>query len=121
MPRWIVYEEETAARLSAAVPAAAAMERRPPPCRETDALAALLDDEDAGADAGAGRGPALALLPGSAPGEVLMVQRERKRPVPARAPGQPIAYEAAGFLGLHDEPVYAEEPPPRSWWQRLWG
>jgi len=32
------------------------------------------------------------------------------------------AYEATGFLGLHDSPVYEEEalPKPKRWWHRFW-
>ena len=42
-----------------------------------------------------------------------------RRPALAPANNDPVGFEASGFLGLSDEPVYVPGPPARKWWQKL--
>jgi len=47
----------------------------------------------------------------------------RKPPASVQLPKEKFAVRAGGFLGLHDEPVFEEEPPPakkQTWWRKLW-
>ena len=79
-----------------------------------------LGDEDATFSALlAAPGPAVALLP-VRPGETVIVTRRPLRAVTAPVP-PPRAFEATGFLGLHDEPIYDDQPvSPKTWWERFW-
>jgi hypothetical protein len=42
-----------------------------------------------------------------------------RRPALAPVNNDPVGFEASGFLGLSDEPVYVPERPARKWWQKL--
>ncbi|HKW25013.1 MAG TPA: hypothetical protein VJN48_04470 [Terriglobales bacterium] len=42
-----------------------------------------------------------------------------RRPALAAANNNLVGFEASGFLGLSDEPVYVPEPPARKWWQKI--
>ena len=42
-----------------------------------------------------------------------------RRPALAPANNDPVGFEASGFLGLSDEPVYVPEAPAKRWWQKL--
>ncbi len=42
-----------------------------------------------------------------------------RRPALAAANHEPVGFEASGFLGLSDEPVYAPQPQAKKWWQKL--
>jgi hypothetical protein len=64
-------------------------------------------------------GHAAALFP-ARHGETVIVTRRPLRAVSGAAP-PPRAYEATGFLGLGDEPIYDNQPEqPKTWWERLW-
>jgi hypothetical protein len=46
----------------------------------------------------------------------------RKPPASVQLPKE-IVVRAGGFLGLHDEPVFEEEPRPakkQTWWRKFW-
>src|SRR5687767_5008957 len=64
-------------------------------------------------------GAAVALLP-ARHGETVVVTRRPLRATRVEVE-PPCAFEATGFLGLHDEPIYDDEPvKPKSWWERFW-
>ncbi|HET7747910.1 MAG TPA: hypothetical protein VFK81_00935 [Terriglobales bacterium] len=42
-----------------------------------------------------------------------------RRPALAVADNEPVGFEASGFLGLSDEPVFVPGSPVRKWWQKL--
>jgi|GEM_PF-600713 len=63
--------------------------------------------------------PSLLILPSDAPGRVVLAHFQPK----AIAEEAPIRYQASGFLGLSDEPVYTQPSQPeletkKKWWQR---
>lgn len=101
MARWIAFDEESTATVAAQTQAAVSFQRG-------DALDAALTAEK----------PAVVLLPGDS-SNVLLLQ-VRRNPSALPAGDEPVAFEATGFLGLHDEPVFEEEPQQKKkWWQRL--
>jgi len=83
------------------------------------ALAAALERENAVAILPAGEGAAF----------LVTVRKRAPRPVAQAAPApldvarwqspEAVGYSAGGFLGLLDEPVYAEKP--KSWWRKVLG
>jgi len=101
MTRWIAFDEESTAATADRTQTAVLFQRG-------NALVAALSS----------RNSALILLPGGTPDEALLLAVHR---TPASTTGiSPVRFEPAGFLGLHDEPVYADEPAPKKkWWQRL--
>ncbi len=114
MVRWITFDDETAATLVKSVASGAAE------IRDGDAFDAALREPDC-----------TLLLPSDSPGFVLLVRMHvraeaaevpKKPPVSEAAPTaeDPVLYEAVGFLGLSDSPIYEAEPPRhRKWWQKL--
>ena len=54
----------------------------------------------------------------SVSGKGVLVAKFR-RPAQAAPSNDPVGFEASGFLGLSDEPVYVPESPARKWWQKL--
>ncbi len=101
MARWIAFDEESTAAVAARTQAAVSFQRG-------DALDAAL----------AAEGPSVVILPDNS-GNVLLLQvRRNSSEIPGRV--EPVAFEATGFLGLIDEPVFSEEPQPKKkWWQRI--
>lgn len=101
MARWIAFDEESTAAVAAQTQAAVSFQRG-------DALDAAL----------AGDKPALVILPDPA-GDVLLLQVRRNSPS-VLPNSDPVGYEATGFLGLIDEPVFEDElKPKKKWWQRF--
>lgn len=102
MPRWITFDETTAARLQA-------------PNGENfrvatgDALDAAIDSANA-----------VAILPASA-GEVLIARvRRATLAIADTEASTAVGYSAGGFLGLSDDPIYEEEPAAKHpWWKRI--
>jgi hypothetical protein len=106
MPRWIAYDPAVKHALAHHMGITAESQ---PAAGAPDVVTAVMS---------AG-GAAMALLP-AAHGSVQVVTRRPLTREPAHA-APPRGYEATGFLGLHDEPVFDDEPPPpRSWWEKLW-
>lgn len=66
---------------------------------------------------------AVLVMPAREDDQALIATIRSSRPVPAPAKEvagdkKVAAYEAGGFLGLEDVPVYEEEPA-KPWWKRL--
>ena len=101
MTRWMVFDHASLDIVVTASPETAELHSG------GDALrAALAAPQDA-----------VLLMPAATPDRVLVAQLRRRRASP-----QVPAYEAVGFLGLRDAPVYLDEPaPPKKWWQRVFG
>jgi hypothetical protein len=82
--------------------------------RRGDPLMAALREE----------GNSVVILPGSDAQELALISIiKREAPKQAVAPVEPvkaISRTATGFLGLTDEPEFADEPEKKSWWKR-WG
>ena len=66
---------------------------------------------------------ALLALPADTDNRVLIAQFRRNPSLACPAEPlsqQPLNFQAGGFLGLSDEPVFQAEPQaPRKWWQRV--
>ncbi|HEU5335850.1 MAG TPA: hypothetical protein VFU27_07800 [Terriglobales bacterium] len=63
----------------------------------------------------------LLAIPADTANRVLIAtfRRAPRLAVPPSSP-DPVGFEASGFLGLSDEPVYENEPPAaRKWWQKI--
>ncbi len=118
MVRWIAFDDETAEAVIGRFKRGAAEIRE----GEQPLEAALRY----------GR-PSVLILPAKTAGRVLLVSLEPKTNVSSstKAPSTttsktqsqaPVRYQATGFLGLTDEPVFEEEPEPppkkKSWWPR---
>lgn len=103
MTRWIAFDRQSAAAVFASARITAELHDA------GDALgAALASDKDN-----------VVLMPSREPARALVAQI-RRAPVAADDQRPPVAYEAAGFLGLIDEPVYDEEPAkPKKWWRKI--
>jgi hypothetical protein len=69
-------------------------------------------------------GNSVVILPGSDAQELALISIiKHEAPKQAAAPVEPvkaISRTATGFLGLTDEPEFADEPEKKSWWKR-WG
>jgi len=69
-------------------------------------------------------GNSVVILPGNDAQELALISIiKRESPKQPAAPVEPveaIARTATGFLGLTDEPEFADEPEKKSWWKR-WG
>jgi hypothetical protein len=116
MARWIAFDEESTAIAAAESGMAVSFQRG-------DALESALATSK----------PAIVLLPGETNAELvvielrpgLMTNRSEVAPPGQDSTGttpeeQPFAYEASGFLGLSDEPVFEPEPvTKKKWWKRL--
>ncbi len=112
MIRWIAFDDETAEAVVSRFKRGAAEIRQGQP------LDTALDH---------GR-PSLLVLPSTTPGKVLLARFEPKTPqaedASTSAASEPISYEASGFLGVIDQPVFSKRPQPvkqeakRKWWQR---
>jgi hypothetical protein len=58
----------------------------------------------------------IVVLPGETPETVILVRVHRNKALPHER------FEATGFLGLTDEPVYDDDPQPdmkKSWWKKV--
>lgn len=63
----------------------------------------------------------LLAMPADTPNRVLIAtfRRPQSAAAPANSP-DPIGFEASGFLGLSDGPVYQEEPEGgKNWWRKI--
>ncbi len=101
MTRWIVFDPQSAEAVAGA--------QLSPELHAGDALGAALSSLK----------ESVVVMPASDAERALVV---RIRRVPA-APAEPEAkYEATGFLGLMDAPVYEDDEPlkPKKWWQKIW-
>lgn len=106
MSRWLAYDE-TAER---ALAGRFGRENVQPQSGDPEAILAAVV---------AANGAAVALLP-AAHGRTMLLTRRPLRHARVDT-ASPRAYEATGFLGLSDEPVYDDEPvKPKSWWERFW-
>jgi hypothetical protein len=68
-------------------------------------------------------GNSVVIMPGGNAQElavVSIVKRESPKAavIPAAEPTRPTSRTATGFLGLSDEPEFADEPETKSWWKR---
>ena len=111
MVRWITFDDQTAAALASTVASGTAE------IRDGDALETALE-----------MGDCTLLLPAPPPGQVLFLQMRTVVRIVAPPPDTHVAtepepstqFEATGFLGLSDSPVYEDEAPaPKKWWQKL--
>jgi hypothetical protein len=111
MVRWITFDDQTAAAVVSTVASGTAE------IRDGDAFESALH-----------QGDCTLLLPSQTPGQVLFLQvRLRLDPVAESSLAvkphnteEPVSYEAGGFLGLVDSPVYEDEAPrPKKWWQKF--
>jgi hypothetical protein len=116
MVLWVTFDDQTAAALASTVASGTAE------IRDGDALETALE-----------MGDCTLLLPASTPGQVLFLQMRTVvrivAPTPSASPlNTPVTtepepstqFEATGFLGLSDSPVYEDEAPaPKRWWQKL--
>jgi hypothetical protein len=71
-----------------------------------------------------GAGNSILLMPTSNPQELALIsviKREiTKRAAPVVEFARPISRTATGFLGLTDEPEFADEAEQKPWWKK-WG
>ncbi len=112
MGRWIAFDEESTAIAAAESGVAVSFQRG-------DAFDTAL----------ASAKPAIVILPGTTLEDVLVVDLIPGQRLPSlhqddgrvSSDEAPVSYEATGFLGLTDEPVFEEEPaaPVKKWWKRL--
>lgn len=101
MARWITFDSDASEYLRSQLP------RETIVVRAGSALQAALDDPS----------DSVLLMPSQNPGSAVLVRLHRNA---ARA-NEP-RFEATGFLGLMDEPVYDDEPQPeqkKSWWKKV--
>ncbi len=107
MTRWIAFDSSSAAAL-------AAVQVTPELHDNSDALAVALSSP-----AGS-----VVLMPARAADQALVVRIRHlaAQEPPAIGKQQPeVQYEATGFLGLIDAPVYPDDEPPKpkTWWQKI--
>lgn len=112
MGRWIAFDEESTAIAAA-----------------ESGMAVSFQRGDAFETALATAKPATVILPGSTSEDVLVVELMPGQKLTGSSPRQvagrqsdeePVSYEATGFLGLSDEPVFEEKPAPaKRWWKRI--
>lgn len=101
--KWTAFDQETAAALAQHVPG-------------VDISKTAADALDAAIDSAAAAH--VALVAPATDGEATLLVTFRTKETPdanAPAPGnaEPVAYQAGGFLGLADEPLYDDEQHPR--------
>ncbi len=109
MVRWITFDDQTAAAVVSNVASGTAE------IRDGDALLTALHEGDC-----------TLLLPAQTPDHVLFlrirVNASSRKPAASVKPEPEASYEAVGFLGLSDSPVFEEEPAkPTKWWEKLLG
>jgi len=106
MVRWIAFDDESAEAVVSRFKRGAAE------IQHGDAVGSALD---------LGR-PSLVLLPGQAPGRVLVARFEPQTDDAfiSSDTSEPVAFEVSGFLGLQDDPVFVHPAPPakKKWWQK---
>ena len=118
MVRWITFDDQTAAAVVSNVASGTAE------IRDGDAFLTAISEGDCAI-----------VLPSESAGQVLFLQIRVNSNVNARKPpasvkletpaetkavGEEASYEAVGFLGLSDSPVFEQESPhPKKWWQKL--
>jgi len=109
--KWTAYDPETASALAAHLPNV-----EHAPARNKDALDSALDSVAPPASAtGADSAAAAVLAPALDDTHTVVITMRTKA---AAQPGsaddvpqqQPTSYEAGGFLGLSDDPVYEKKP-----------
>ena len=108
MVRWIAFDDETAEAVVSRYKRGAAEIREGE--EPLDAALRL-------------RQPSILILPAPVSDRVLLVGLEPTAAELAFATKGPVPYQAAGFLGLRDEPVFEEPAPPkkkkkRNWWRK---
>jgi len=110
MVRWIAFDDETAEAVV---------------CRYKRGAAEIREGEEPLDAALRLRQPSILILPAPVSDRVLLVGLEPKKAAAelAFATKGPVRYQAAGFLGLRDEPVFEEPAPPkkkkeRNWWRK---
>jgi hypothetical protein len=103
MPRWIVFDQDTASKLRSRLPQASVFEA---PGRA--ALEYALDSPKSVVTV-------FPAMPGSI-SAVAVFRPERMKPAP---PAKSFSVRATGFLGLNDAPVLEEEEEEekRRWWE----
>jgi hypothetical protein len=106
MPRWVVFDPETALELRSRMPHAAVFEA---PGRRIVEYAL---DRSKGA---------VLVLP-APPGNSAVIAVFHPEPAPATQPDQGSRTRPGGILGLSEEFVSDEEgpPPKKNWWRRFW-
>ncbi|HEY7097113.1 MAG TPA: hypothetical protein VH437_10340 [Terriglobales bacterium] len=105
MVRWIAFDDESAEAVVSRFERGAAEIQAGDP---VDAALALDT-------------PSLVLLPSKSEGKVLIAHFEPKNEEATTGESGAPKYEASGFLGLRDEPVFIHDdphPPKKSWWRR---
>jgi hypothetical protein len=108
MIRWIAFDDETAEAIVSRFKRGAAE------IQQGDPLDTVLRYDR----------PSILILPSETPGKVLFARFESRVSAGGQISSEePIGYEATGFLGLIDEPVFTRRQPQptmkRKWWQRL--
>jgi hypothetical protein len=108
MIRWIAFEDETAEAI------VSRFKRGAVEIQQGNPLETVL---------GYNR-PSILILPSETPGKVLFARVESRVNADSQlSSSEPVGYEATGFLGLSDEPVFTRRQPQpaikKKWWQRL--
>lgn len=101
MARWIAFDSDSAEQLRKQLPFDSVVVQA-----GTALQAALADPSDS-----------VVVLPGDDPNTAVIVRVHRNKQAEQR-----IRYEATGFLGLNDQPVYDDVPQPaekKGWWKRV--
>lgn len=98
MTRWIAFDQQTATALATALPGA-------------ELASGAGDELDAALDAAAADVPVAVVTPAAAAGgEAVLITIRARRSGQAEAEAlEPVGYQAGGFLGLSDEPVFEDE------------
>ena len=109
--RWTAFDQETATALAAHLPNVAHAAANSDAL--DSALGCALNDFALNADPAAGSAAAV-LAPARDPGSTLLITIKTKAAAQSGSADdaptpQPTSYEAGGFLGLSDAPVYASE------------
>ena len=131
MPRFLTFDEKTASRLREQVPKQQVFEHG-----AAGAVDYALGSEKTLVTVmptGAAREAAIAVFrhpnasrpaqPEHAVPKPAPVVEMRKPPASVHPSTRNAAVRAGGFLGLHDESVFEEEPQParkQSWWRKFW-
>jgi hypothetical protein len=113
MPRWIAFDQQTSSLLRTGL-------------AQNDTIETF--GRGALDYALAKPGAVVTLIPSGGDVAVAIFRRPRPARVETRPSRQQVAppspvIRAGGFLGLSDEPVFADEPPVetrKGWWKRLW-
>jgi len=103
MVRWIAFDDESAETV------VSRFERGAAEIQSGDPVDAALALDT----------PSLVLLPSKSEGKVLVAHFAPKNE--GASESEAPTYEASGFLGLRDEPVFIHDDPPppkKRWWRR---